>query len=1336
MPQFNFIQYIGGMDLDTSLSVFPKGYTSYARNIEYKGFKGNKIVQNIDGNRILFSALPAGNNLCIGKYFDKKNNNLYWFNWNSNNSHAIYIMNMATYVTTTLIQSGVNTQGDILQFTPTTTINSIWIFYGDPNVGDILNWVDSLGRPSQFNIQQYLGLLPSSPAYSSIKRGFIDVAKAPPRMSPKCTFENDFLVTANLLTGKLPQFRCRYVFDNLNKSVFSQPSEIPLPNLISYSTLTPPVQQNCRVRVYIPTGDVDVTAVELWVKIYSDSAQTDWQLIQSFNKKNNAIPDNSIFQYLFYNNVVLTNGPVEEINQIQDYVPPKCICGNALNGNVASYGGITEGYPNPTVNATVSSSLATTVYNSLPGLAFFAAQGAYDTNGSGVLLTIFLSGAGNNDGSGNPSTIQYINAQFTVDCVDNNGNSIKFTYNNGSNVAISNVLNGLSTAAQAQGFAFITSTPNSITLGFTNGFTLYGQTVTVPIGDVNSRTFAAYPYLLYNTYSVVYFDDKGRTPGATIFTGNGFNTGIDLQGGSVPQQTISINSRPPSWAKYFCIGRGSNTPPTLYWVSNQVFVNTNLVTGQQYAYIGISNMGLYNADLSASTPVVKYDFAPGDRIQFLIRYPISGAASILSANNDYEIVAVEDNPSINGVNQPGSFIKIVYPASDINGNFAFTGDNFQNYGVRIHKQFNQVSSANTIYYEYGKMFAIGNYGLSNPYHIGDYQTQKPDLSQPAIIIDNAGDSYFKFRNVPAGNVYSINVFGIADSVGGGGSGYFGNGVALIPATSQSVGNVINDPIFRMNQQTNRPGLSNAPTFAATDYMFYNESSNPIILRCIGSPQFACTLSGSVSVYFNTWSAAGDANNYLFANFQISQSPVSGGVLVQKIELNLDNEVVIPAQSKAWFSYYFQPGDRSNGYTISVSGFSMIFEVVNLIQQFAIEPSFSDKANITANSNGRAFIYDQNAATIFYGDRYRYSLPYQKDTSLNNTNRFYPLNYDTVNRAYGDIIRMVDGPGKNLLIFQQKRVGIIGVYNKFIINNQGQIQMILSDAIITANNIQYYEYDYGIQNQPDCIVQNGNATYFVDVIKGYIVRLAQDGEIPISLDYKVQTWAGDTLPAYFSAANGSYQGNGRARIVGCFHLKTHSNPEYVLVAQQGTGVNGDILRFDEKDNAFTSFQDGTHDMIECCGNRMFSWNNGVLYIHSNESAFCNFNGVQYYPSVQHIFNIDGAGKYTFNTIGYKSNNNNRWVAPNPGDIFTDMANLETNLIQQSSLILQDFTDEEVYTYGAFLRDSNSGPNPILALLDGDVLKGSYISVKLTYKNIDLNYLTGTYISYTDSPLNPK
>lgn len=1344
--EVDLIKFLGEMDLDSPLVVVPKGRHVNARNVEWRGIKGDMVAYNLPGTTLIWDSLPSGNNVCIGRYFDQVNNQVFFCNYNSNGNHGIYILNVPLGTVQTLIQNGINTQGDILGFDPNVTISSMDLIYGDANAGNLFLWLDSLGRPSKCNVQRYL-----ANTYNPIKRSYLDLAKAPPRMAPKVCYENDPTVTNNQLSNNLFQFRCVWQYDDYETAVFSQPSNIPLPNQSDEQAINNDPTQNCRISVWMPTGDADVRAVQLWVQVTSDASKSDWQLIYSFEKAVMAIPDNSIYRYLFYNNTVFTSGDPAVIDQIQDYVPEAAKAGKVINGNVPSYGNITEGYGPPQLNVSLSTQNIIPPADNFNGILFFAAQGGLDSDGPGNQIILYLTGAGTNDGSGNPTTLPAMVRTWIVDCGDSNGVSKKFQYDNDTETNITNILNGLKASAVTNGFTVVSQGTNSLTLSYTGssgeGIVLYSTSNIKNSTYVQNQAEFAYPHQDLEMWAMVYFDAKGRTPGAFIFPGNILNTLPDLTGNTIPLNQMTINHRPPIWARYWAPARGLQSANSLFWICNQTFVNTDLNTGIQYAYVGISNMQTYNQDIEAADPVVRYDFAPGDRIQFMAQYPVATTnpppnpppSNQLQIQNDYAIVSVEDAPILNGIIQPGSFIKIVYPTADIGPNFNFGSalgltqaqtDNFQRYYIRIYGTVKLASGTTTEeYFEFARLYAIGNHGTANAFHIANAQTQTDDLSQPAIVTTSDGNFFKRHRNVPTGINYQIDVLTCAVSAH--------SQVFEMPATdnnSAGVPGVVDNTQYQIQQQVQNGvnfGPGQFPQYSPTNAdqaIFWNKLSIPQTLRLSGQITFNSTISGTLfcALYFmNSMNVPPTQLQYLIKNFNATE-PDDGTALTPYTD-NVDVQIAIPPNTQAWLFYGFLPSQDEN-FTLVVAGYKLNFQVINPINIPIIESSFNDQYNIITNPNGRPFIYDENAGTFTYLTRWRYGQAYQQGTSINNSNKFFPDNYDEFVNGWGGIVRLLTDWNKNLIVCQERRIGVVGVYSKFITNQEGQSQLVVSNDIITQNNIQYYAKPFGLSNQPNAIASFEYAIYGVDCLTGIIWRLSQDGLTPLSQNYRVQTWSGNNMPSYLNAQPGSYTPGGTAKILGAFHTKKHTYHEYILVAQQGIGVNGDTLLFDEDNNAFTGYADYNPDMIICAGNTLISWKNGAIYYHNNTTTgnYSSYYGINYYPSVSMIFNDKTELIRKFNAMAYDSLA--VWEAFNIGDISTSYFNQFTGLQQLSQLIAQDFNIEEGRFFAALLRDYNSGQNGMTALFNGDFLLGQYLLAKLTYRGNNSNFIHNPRITW--------
>lgn len=204
----------------------------------------------------------------------------------------------------------------------------------------------------------------------------------------------------------------------------------------------------------------------------------------------------------------------------------------------------------------------------------------------------------------------------------------------------------------------------------------------------------------------------------------------------------------------------------------------------------------------------------------------------------------------------------------------------------------------------------------------------------------------------------------------------------------------------------------------------------------------------------------------------------------------------------------------------------------------VDQSVSDLFPSKIVGNGRPFVVDEYAQENYFPTMVRWSLAYQQDTSINQTNRFYPINFDEIDRQKGDIQRFKTRD-RILRVFQNRGCGQYGVYSRFIQNNDGTSQLVTTDEIITTNNINYYQGEYGLGDQYTGLVSGSIQDYFCDPVRGYQVRLSADGLTPISELYKGQFYIRNLITPYnlpYAEANGS-----RARIIGCYD---YFNEEYV------------------------------------------------------------------------------------------------------------------------------------------------------------------------------------------------
>lgn len=396
----------------------------------------------------------------------------------------------------------------------------------------------------------------------------------------------------------------------------------------------------------------------------------------------------------------------------------------------------------------------------------------------------------------------------------------------------------------------------------------------------------------------------------------------------------------------------------------------------------------------------------------------------------------------------------------------------------------------------------------------------------------------------------------------------------------------------------------------------------------------------------------------------------------------------------------------------------------------MSPSYSDYFNSTVTSDGRGWIINPNAGTIYNSVQLRWGGSYQQDTDIDQLNIFNETDFDTIDLSKGDIWKL-KVRDRELRVFQDRAVGVTGIYSKYVQDSGGNNLLTTTDSIITPNNIQYYQGEYGLAGYPTSLVSTESVDYFSDPVRGIQVRLSGDGFTPISTLYKGEY----TLKGYLTPYGQSIlrMDGTRAKIMGWFD---YFWGDYVMVLQAGS-ANGTqyparTLAFNEPENAYQNFYDIFPDWSICAEATNYHFLNGQLWIQNNDTKYCNYFNQQFFPSITLPFNDKIAIKKTYEALAYQANQ--YWVAPVNGDITTSQPNPQTNLPQISQLKQVDFDIEEGLYYAAFLRDANSKSDAREALVNGDYLKGVWLECKLTYQGSDFATLFTPYVKYDVSPRN--
>lgn len=359
-------------------------------------------------------------------------------------------------------------------------------------------------------------------------------------------------------------------------------------------------------------------------------------------------------------------------------------------------------------------------------------------------------------------------------------------------------------------------------------------------------------------------------------------------------------------------------------------------------------------------------------------------------------------------------------------------------------------------------------------------------------------------------------------------------------------------------------------------------------------------------------------------------------------------------------------------------------------------------------DGRPNIIDINAKNAYYATLVRFGQAYQANTNINGFNRFFPNDFDEYDYSYGDIVRM-KVRDRFIRIFQKYKIGTVPIFNQISKNADGTQLLVVTDKLL--NPIQYNVGDFGIGEHAESLASFNFADYFTTNIRGTVCRVSNNGVEPISVLYKINSWASQELPLR----------TGNNKVYGVFDQKLNN---YIIKLDAVGEVSPQItLSFDEEQNMFESFLSFYPEMMCSIGTVLVSFKNGGLYTH-DATTYNTFFGTTYDSTINPVFNQNTLEKKTYLAISEVASE--VWDCP---EIETSLNSYGTTK-QQSILIEQDFVIKEGVHHAGFLRDSNSQGG----LIEGDSLKGQYISIKFR-KQIPTNLVTLNILSleYIDSPL---
>lgn len=653
--------------------------------------------------------------------------------------------------------------------------NSNFKIYNPKVVGDLFYWTDGNIEPKKTNyIRLYntTNSIGSSYIYSSVNKNVLDAYKRPGHPITVTPITG----LTGTLRGKSYQWAHRNIFVDGEKSVLSDSTTIYFTDINNY-----PNGETLNIwngitgyRLSIPVDVInnDISSVEIYVR---DNEKSNWYLYDT------VLNPSGDFYYVFDDKNLRIQADQTDLSRPYDFMPQLAKHQELIEKNRIIYANITEGF-DPVIEFNVNASIIYTPATDLldPNNSTLG----HITNVSGYNYIWF-------DDYDNPSMfgIQLLKITYKGSGVQTDISTIDLRYIQKTNDPDRHVEVISSFIAQLATYG-ITATmghpPSALALWAVKFLAQVGtppNSGSIEYRPSASSAFAYRPKGIYKTLKtgdfylggIQYYDKNFRIHSVTklyqpiaipnISDSAYTPTNID----QIISLRLTIFTRPPQDAYYWSPVFTKRIQKGYYL---QFLARYNLSTGSPDLYIAsdgnlrIKINNIINAahDLNKYNNIGNYVFEKGDRIRLIASSDFTGASFVpavtlnpVKTQYDVEILGFEwpsgDTQYLKDNSSTPAFI------TDANGNKVQSdyssyivvpmshntdiGNSSKNFLFEIYRPLKQAE--NTFYFPCG-LFNVGNPGTTVNYHISNVQNQNYQLTIPAIVDVNPGDTYLKIRD--------------------------------------------------------------------------------------------------------------------------------------------------------------------------------------------------------------------------------------------------------------------------------------------------------------------------------------------------------------------------------------------------------------------------------------------------------------------------------------------------------------------------------------------------------------------------------------------------------------
>ena len=169
---------------------------------------------------------------------------------------------------------------------------------------------------------------------------------------------------------------------------------------------------------------------------------------------------------------------------------------------------------------------------------------------------------------------------------------------------------------------------------------------------------------------------------------------------------------------------------------------------------------------------------------------------------------------------------------------------------------------------------------------------------------------------------------------------------------------------------------------------------------------------------------------------------------------------------------------------------------NYLVDYVESDAVSDFFTSNDTSIGRPFTVIPDAKTVYRTGSVTYSDPFLIDVQTNGLSSFNPTlaNFYDLNYIHGSV-RYMHNRDDSVIFLQDKKCGLFPVNRNLVQYADGGQNLTVSTDVVGTP--QYYQGEFGVNNNPESVAVEAGRLYFADIRNGKVIRISRDGITPIS-----------------------------------------------------------------------------------------------------------------------------------------------------------------------------------------------------------------------------------------------